>query len=584
MKALASSLYALAARARLAIRANATARVAVAIPVGALAGACVVAMTEVAEIAHVAIYGIPFDERLSAQARISFFAALAALCAGGLVLGLVDAWRRRRRAEPSVDPVEANALHGGRLSLRDSLLVVFQTVLSNGVGASVGLEAGYAQIGSALASRVGLALRLRREDLRTLVGCGAAGAMAAAFGAPLTGAFYAFELVIGAYSLGNAAPVLSAAVAGRLMVHVLGGAPYSIEAPPVAPLGVAQHVALIVLGLASALLGVAAMRSAAVLERLVRASPLPVWGRPVVGGVLLAALATLTPQVLGAGHGALSLDIPRSMPANVLIGLIGLKLTSSLASLAFGFRGGLFFASLFVGGLLGKLYAIAVAYAAPGLALDSTACLFAGMATLGTTIVGGPLTMAFLVLESSSDMRVAGPVLAACIASQLTVRAIFGYSFSTWRLHLRGEDISGAQDVGWLRTLIVARLMDAKPRTMPADATLAAFRLAHPLGSAHFVALVDPQGRYSGLVSTPEAHASGEETDPASALARLADAALRPEQNIRDAMDAFQTNESEVLAVADGKGLLVGTLSEAYAARRYAAAVDRAVRGVLGGA
>jgi len=584
MKALVSSLYALAARARLAIRANATARVAVAIPVGALAGACVVAMTEVAEIAHVAIYGIPFDERLSAQARISFFAALAALCAGGLVLGLVDAWRRRRRAEPSVDPVEANALHGGRLSLRDSLLVVFQTVLSNGVGASVGLEAGYAQIGSALASRVGLALRLRREDLRTLVGCGAAGAMAAAFGAPLTGAFYAFELVIGAYSLGNAAPVLSAAVAGRLMVHVLGGAPYSIEAPPVAPLGVAQHVALIVLGLASALLGVAAMRSAAVLERLVRASPLPVWGRPVVGGVLLAALATLTPQVLGAGHGALSLDIPRSMPATVLIGLIGLKLTSSLASLAFGFRGGLFFASLFVGGLLGKLYAIAVAYAAPGLALDSTACLFAGMATLGTTIVGGPLTMAFLVLESSSDMRVAGPVLAACIASQLTVRAIFGYSFSTWRLHLRGEDISGAQDVGWLRTLIVARLMDAKPRTMPADATLAAFRLAHPLGSAHFVALVDPQGRYSGLVSTPEAHASGEETDPASALARLADAALRPEQNIRDAMDAFQTNESEVLAVADGKGLLVGTLSEAYAARRYAAAVDRAVRGVLGGA
>src|SRR5271156_6408861 len=311
MKALASSLYALAARARLAIRANATARVAVAIPVGALAGACVVAMTEVAEIAHVAIYGIPFDERLSAQARISFFAALAALCAGGLVLGLVDAWRRRRRAEPSVDPVEANALHGGRLSLRDSLLVVFQTVLSNGVGASVGLEAGYAQIGSAIASRVGLALRLRREDLRTLVGCGAAGAMSAAFGAPLTGAFYAFELVIGAYSLGNAAPVLTAAVMGRLVVHVLGGAPYSIEAPPVPPFGVSQHAALVLLGLVSALLGVAAMRGAAVLERLVRASPLPVWARPVVGGMFLAALAALTPQVLGAGHGALSLDIPR---------------------------------------------------------------------------------------------------------------------------------------------------------------------------------------------------------------------------------------------------------------------------------
>ncbi len=77
--------------------------------------------------------------------------------------------------------------------------------------------------------------------------------MAAAFGAPLTGAFYAFELVIGAYSLGNAAPVLAAAVAGRLMVHVLGGAPYSIEAPPVPPFGVEQHIALVGLGLVSAL-------------------------------------------------------------------------------------------------------------------------------------------------------------------------------------------------------------------------------------------------------------------------------------------------------------------------------------------
>jgi CIC family chloride channel protein len=126
--------------------------------------------------------------------------------------------------------------------------------------------------------------------------------------------------------------------------------------------------------------------------------------------------------------------------------------------------------------------------------------------------------------------------------------------------------------------------MDAKPRTMPADATLAAFRLAHPLGSAHYVALVDAEGHYAGLVTTPEAHASGDESDSVSTLARLTDASLRPEQNIREAMDAFQANESEMLAVADANGLLVGTLSETYAARRYAAAVDVAIRGVLGGA
>jgi chloride channel protein, CIC family len=574
---------ALVAGLRMAIRSRAILRVVLAILVGFVGGACVTAMTNAAESMHVLIYGIPFDQRLSAQARVSLLPALLALCGGGLLMGLFDLWRRRRGMGPTIDPVEANALHGGRLSLRDGLVVVAQTVWSNGVGASVGLEAGYAQIGSALASWVGVGLQLRRQDLRTMVGAGAAGAMAAAFGAPLTGAFYAFELVIGAYSLGNAAPVLAAAVAGRLMVHVLGGAPYSIEAPPVPPFGVEQHIALVGLGLVSAFIGVGAMRAAAVVERAFRAGPLPSWARPVAGGAIVALLATLTPQMLGAGHGALALDSARAIPALTLAALIGLKLTASLVSLASGFRGGLFFASLYVGALIGKLYALIMAAALPGLPLNATACLFAGMATLGTAIVGAPLTMAFLVLESSGDVAVAGPVLAGCIASHLTTRAIFGYSFSTWRLHLRGEDITGAHDVGWVRTILVAGLMDANPRTMPAQASLAAFRLAHPLGSANYVALVDAEGRYRGLVSTAEAHAAGPEYERVAHLARLADFTLKPEQNIREALDAFESSGSDILAVTDDKGAVVGTLGEAYAARRYAAAVDRAAKGVLGG-
>src|SRR5208282_6369921 len=111
--------------------------------------------------------------------------------------------------------------------------VAAQTVLSNGSGASVGLEAGYAQIGGGLASRFGIDSRLRRQDLRMLVGCGAGGAIAAAFGAPLTGAFYAFELIIGAYSLANAIPVFAPTLAASLTTHAVIGAPYNITAPDV---------------------------------------------------------------------------------------------------------------------------------------------------------------------------------------------------------------------------------------------------------------------------------------------------------------------------------------------------------------
>src|SRR6202012_4905987 len=80
----------------------------------------------------------------------------------------------RYRPRRAVDPIEANALYGGRMSLNDNLVVVAQNIIFNGVGASIGLEAGYTQIGSAMASRFGRMFRVRRNDLRLLVGCGAA--------------------------------------------------------------------------------------------------------------------------------------------------------------------------------------------------------------------------------------------------------------------------------------------------------------------------------------------------------------------------------------------------------------------------
>ena len=105
------------------------------------------------------------------------------------------------------------------MSARDSLFVGFQSMISNGVGASVGLEAAYAQLGAYAASLAGATLNLRRSDLRTFVGAGAGAGIAAAFGAPLTGAFYAFEIIIGSYTVSNIAPVVGAALAGALVTR-----------------------------------------------------------------------------------------------------------------------------------------------------------------------------------------------------------------------------------------------------------------------------------------------------------------------------------------------------------------------------
>jgi chloride channel protein, CIC family len=576
------------ATARAQLRASEFGMTALAIGVGALAGLCVALLTSAVNAAHVRIFSIPFDVRLSAADRVAPLAAFGAPMLGGLLLGAIDVWLARRKAPPAVDPVEANALRGGRMSLRQSLLVATQTVISNGCGASVGLEAGYAQIGAGVASYLGVRSRLRRQDLRVLVGCGAGGAIAAAFGAPLTGAFYAFELIIGAYSLANAIPVFAATLAASLTTQAIIGAPYDITAPTVAPLTFVDYGALIGLGLVAAVVGVVAMRVAALIERGFRA--VVPWRllRPVAGGLIVGAMALHSPQVLGAGHGALGLDFYWPMTARDLAALIVLKLFACLVSLASGFRGGLFFASLFVGSLLGKLYWIGVNSLAPSIGLEMTACVLVGMGALSAAIVGGPLTMTFLVLESTGNLGVAGGALAASIATTLAVRATFGYSFTTWRLHLRGETIRGGQDVGWLRELTVARMMAPTARRFPANQSVRAFREAYPLGSANVVVAVSDEGRYQGLIHVAEAHTlvleNGGDGGPITAVVRLPATVLHPDDNVRRALDVFGASRADTLVVtARGSEQVLGTLSEAYAARRYAQETNRAMKGVLGG-
>lgn len=196
----------LASRMREGFRTRDDAFLLLALLVGLLAGGLALLQEHLAHALQAWWYALPDDtSRLSALPHVAP-PLLLALPLSGLLVGLIGLYAHRRRRQ-LVDAVEANALHGGRMSMRDNLIVSAQTLLSNGSGASVGLEAAYAQMGAGAGSQLGRVLRLRRADLRTLVGTGAAAAIAAAFDAPLAGAFYGFEVVIGAYTPAALAPV-----------------------------------------------------------------------------------------------------------------------------------------------------------------------------------------------------------------------------------------------------------------------------------------------------------------------------------------------------------------------------------------
>lgn len=162
------------------LRANDLWFIGLAAVVGLIAAALMVVQAGMAHALQAWLYALAPGERLSTAESITA-TQLLVLPLGGLLVGLV-ALLARRRKRPLVDAVEANALHGGRMSMRDNLIVAVQTLLSNGFGASVGLEATYTQMGAGAGSQLGRVLRVRRADMRTLVGAGAAGAIAGAFG------------------------------------------------------------------------------------------------------------------------------------------------------------------------------------------------------------------------------------------------------------------------------------------------------------------------------------------------------------------------------------------------------------------
>ena len=203
--------------------------------IGAVVGLGVVLLHDFVGYLHHVVFGLGEGRYLSEGVGIAPATMVLAPALGGLLVGTLMFFVRRWRPGDIVDPIEANALFGGKMSLIDSFRLTVSTVISNACGASVGMEAAYTQTGSGLSSALGQTIRLRRGDLRILTGCGAAAAIAAAFNAPLAGAFYAFELVIGSYTLAALAPVAVAALTATVVARAtIGVAPiFSVDASTV---------------------------------------------------------------------------------------------------------------------------------------------------------------------------------------------------------------------------------------------------------------------------------------------------------------------------------------------------------------
>jgi CIC family chloride channel protein len=338
-------------------------------------------------------------------------------------------------------------------------------------------------------------------------------------------------------------------------------------------------------GVLAAGVGITLMRSVALCETLLNRVRIRPVLRPTLGGLIVGALAIVTPEVMSSGHGAIHMSsmYERSLSAVALLFL--LKSAASIASLGTGFRGGLFFASLLIGALGGRMFADAVNIVWPAAALEPHIYAIVGMGALSVAVIGGPLTMTFIALETTGDFWLTTAVLIAIIIAAQVTRETFGYSFATWRFHLRGEGIRSAADVGWIRELTVRRMMRTDVKIVPLHTTISRFRLVYPLGSVSHVAVVDEEKRYAGIISVAEAHTPDlDEAKQVRDVMQFKDTALFPTMTIKEAVIMFDHAEAEALAVVDSpdKRDVVGLLTESYALRRYSSELEQRRQEILG--
>jgi len=576
----------LRARISRAVRDSQPLQIIICVFLGVLVGAVTVGLHYSVMYLHAFVYGLDPTVHLSGAPHVDRQRILIMPALGGLLLGLVLLGFKRWKPREIIDPIEANAIYGGRMSIPDSLRLLAATLISNGAGGSIGMEAAYTQMGGSITSEIGAKLQLRREDMRVFVAAGAAAAISAAFNAPLAGAFYGYELVLGVYKISALAQVTLAALSGELFLRSIHAGDPIFSLPQATHEVFAFDEALFALtGVAGALIGILTMQAVTKAETVFKKLPVPEWLRPAIGGLALTLLALKFPQVLGSGQGAIDRhlheDPATSWALVALTLLLFAKILGSAVSIGSGFRGGLFSAALFIGCLLGQVAGQLSALYFPGSEGQIENFMLVGIGSVAASVIGAPVTMVLLVLEMTGNFPATGGVMAGVLVASTITRYGFGYSFSTWRFHLRGLRIRGAQDVGWVNDHKVVDVMFSGTRTFPAHDTLGELREKIPAGSLKRVFLTGYANTYEGLVDVAAAHS--EPNDPASlarpamSLARARDFYLLPSQNIREALDVFAAAQQEELPVlaSPGSAKIIGHASETHMLKRYNQALEK---------
>ena len=357
--------------------------------------------------------------------------------------------------------------------------VPFSTVLgkflacsiSIGSGNSLGPEDPALQMGSGVASLLGRAFRLARDNMRMIAPVGAAAGIAAAFNAPITAVLFVMEEVVAGWHTGVLGSIVLSSTSAVVVTRWFLGDQPLFESPEFQlsdPLELIVHA---LIGVAGGLLAVAFMKSIAALRRYLK--KLPAWSRymqPAAAGLLVGVAGLWLPEVMGSGYEAIDSALHNRFSWGMLLALGLVKIVVTMLCFSAETPGGMFAPTLFAGAMIGG----ALGSLAQNLALFPTsptdAYVLVGMGTFFAGVFRAPMTSVFMVFEVSASYVIILPVLIANTIAYLIARNMQRVPFFEMLAREEGLDLPSVEEQREEKTAACRGCVGSGPaRVRPTD-------------------------------------------------------------------------------------------------------------------
>ena len=388
-----------------------------------------------------------------------------------------------------------------------------------GFGGSVGAEAPIVYTGAAIGSNMARYMGMSYKNMTILLGCGAAGAVAGIFKAPLAGVLFTLEILLFNISMSSILPLLLSTVSATVVSYLFLGDSLPFECT-LAPFEMHNIPFYVVLALFCAAFSVYFTRTTLWLEDRIKSVKNP-YRRWAMSAVCLGLLIFLFPPLYGEGYEYVSvllnggqidldgrtllsffMDSSWTIPLFFLLILI-LKVFSMSFTNAGGGVGGTFGPTLFVGAIAGFVVArvINLIFAGTGISVPEQNFVLVGMAGLMAGVMQAPMTAIFLIAEISGGYELLIPLILTATISFGATRMVEQYSIYTKRIANRGELLTHDSDQAVLTLLKTGDLIESDFTTVRIDDTLGALVDAVSKSSRNIFPVIDSKKHFQGYVS-----------------------------------------------------------------------------------